>query len=195
MACPSGSEEVLETLKIFSYGSNMSSRRLRARVSSARFLRIGYVVGYTLRFHKRGRLDRSGKANMLCTGAREDRVWGVVREIDPAEKPDLDRVEGLGAGYEEERVEVWTGGGGGGPSDLAECVEAWAYIADPAYIDDALLPYDWYLEFVRKGAREHGLPDSYVVGIEGRESIPDPDEERSERNRRILRAPPPHRGR
>ena len=175
-------EEATEPLKIFSYGSNMSTRRLAARVPSARFVATGHVVGYTLRFHNKGRLDSSGKANMLHTGSEEDRVWGVLWKIDPAQKPDLDRAEGVGAGYEEERVEVRVPGVPG--------VSARAYVADPAYIDDRLLPYEWYLDFVVAGAREHGLPKAYVTAIEARESARDPDEERRQRNRRILGGPP-----
>ena len=178
----------------------MSSRRLAARIPSARFIATGHVVGYTLRFHKKGRLDSSGKANMHHTGSEEDRVWGVVWEIDPAHKPELDRVEGLGAGYEEEWVEVRvvdaSSEPGGGRSVSAEAVgsgsgvPARAYVADPAYIDDRLLPYEWYLDFVLAGAREHGLPEAYVAAIEARQSTRDPDEERRERNRRILGGPP-----
>ena len=58
--------------------------------------------------------------------------------------------------------------------------------ADPRYIDDRLLPYRWYLAFVVAGAREHGLPESYVRTIAGVEARTDPSRERRRRNRRIL---------
>ena len=49
-------------MKIFSYGSNKCSPRLPARVPSALSVGTGYVRGFALRSHKRGRLDGSGKA-------------------------------------------------------------------------------------------------------------------------------------
>lgn len=205
-------------MKIFSYGSNMSTPRLAARVPSARFVRTGYVVGFTLRFHKRGRLDGSAKADMLRTGDASDRVWGVIWDIDPAHKPDLDRAEGLGAGYEEERVRVirahdgavsdprvpgasptvqdpdpGTGDpgqeeDGAGARSGGAFDEAWAYLASPDFIDDGLVPFGWYVDFVVAGAREHALPDGYVDTIVARERRRDPDRERRMRNRRILEA-------
>lgn len=191
-----------DSMKIFSYGSNMCSPRLAARVPSARFVRRGYLSGFTLRFHKRGRLDGSGKANMLRTGDDADRVWGVVWEIDPAHKPDLDRAEGLGAGYEEERVRVERPGkpetrdsvegrrasrgpDGSGAVDGASD-EAWAYVASPDFIDDRLVPFGWYVDFVVAGAREHALPDPYVAAVARQERRRDPNQERRRRNRRIL---------
>lgn len=182
-------------MKIFSYGSNMCSPRIAARVPSARFVATGCVRGFSLRFHKRGRLDGSGKANMLRTDDPEDRVWGVIWEIDPADKAGLDRAEGLGNGYDEERVRVVSApgdassgvpGGHGARLDDDVGLPLRAYLASPDFIDDGLLPFEWYLDFVVAGAREHGLPDPHVELIARTEARRDPDEERRRRNRAIL---------
>jgi gamma-glutamylcyclotransferase len=88
----------------FAYGSNMCAGRLRGRVHSAVPVRVARLLNHSLRFHKRSDKDSSGKADAYFTGEPEDVVWGVVFDIDPAEKPDLDRHEGLGHGYVERLV-------------------------------------------------------------------------------------------
>ncbi len=50
----------------FSYGSNMSSRRLLSRVPSARFITSASLPGHALHFHKKG-LDGSAKCDAYET--------------------------------------------------------------------------------------------------------------------------------
>jgi len=90
-------------------------------------------------------------------------VWGVLYRIDRAEKPDLDRIEGLGVGYDEHDVVVWTEAG-----EMA----ALTYRARPGAVDPALRPREWYKAHVLAGAREHGLPASYIEMIERVEAAP-----------------------
>ena len=90
-------------------------------------------------------------------------VWGVLYRIDCAEKADLDRIEGLGVGYDEHEVVVATAAGE---------VAARTYRARPGAVDTALRPRRWYKAHVLDGAREHGLPASYVAMIEGVEAAP-----------------------
>jgi hypothetical protein len=158
----------------FGYGSNMLTARLRARVPSAVPRMHGTVSGYHLRFHKRSR-DGSGKCNIVP--AEGDVVHGVVFEVTAAELDALDEAEQRGRGYE--RCEVQVRG------EYAS-VTAFAYEAQPAYIDDALLPYEWYHALVLAGARQHGLPAPYVDQLESVPSYPDPDEERRRRYRALL---------
>lgn len=141
------------TYRYFAYGSNMSTPRLRQRTPSARFVSIGLLRHHALRWHKLGR-DGSGKCDVSCTGTQsDDVVWGVVYEIDCAEKADLDRVEGLGVGYDERQVRIETPDG--------DCL-ARTYVAKPDKVDPALRPRPWYKAHVLHGAREHGLPTDYV---------------------------------
>ena len=42
-----------------------------------------------------------------------------------------------------------------------------------------LLPYDWYHELVMIGARTHGFPEDYLKRIESKQSLRDPDSDRS----------------
>ncbi len=159
----------------FAYGSNMSSRRLRARTPSARPIGIGQLSGHKLMWHKAGR-DGSGKCDVLFTGDAQHVVWGVLYQIAMVDRPHLDRAEGLGQGYDYKTVPVRSG---------AEVVDAGVYHA--THIDAALRPYDWYLAYVLHGAREHGLPGDYLAQLERIEAMLDADAARREMNLALLR--------
>lgn len=119
----------------------------------------------------------SGKCDVEATARKGDFVWGVLFELDAADKPTLDRAEGLGNGYVEQRVEIATDRGS---------VKALAYIATAK--DSSVRPYHWYKALVIAGAREHGLPREYVQLLEDVPSVADPDHERAASNERLLTA-------
>ncbi|MBI3894535.1 MAG: gamma-glutamylcyclotransferase [Acidobacteria bacterium] len=160
----------------FSYGSNMCTGRLRVRVPSANPSFAAKLANYRLRFHKRS-ADGSGKANAYYTGDVNDSVWGVVFQISEEEKPELDRAEGLGSGYDERPVTVIDTQG--------QAHEVFTYTASSNAIDENLRPYGWYKRFVKEGAKQHRLPEDYLRTIEAQEEIVDPDRERDARKRRI----------
>jgi cation transport regulator ChaC len=128
----------------FAYGSNMLTARLRERVPSATAIGIGQLVGHALRWDKRSWRDGSGKCDAEATGRHDDVVWGVVFELDPEDKPALDKAEGVGAGYLEKTVNVLMEAGR---------VPAVTYYATDK--DASLRPYRWYKALVIAGAREH----------------------------------------
>lgn len=163
-------------LKYFAYGSNMHPYRLWQRVPSSAPIETVELIGHVLRFHKRSP-DGSGKCNIFRTGLESDRVIGMLYRIDPGERESLDRAEGLGSGYFHAELSV----SGRTGSHLA-----FAYVADPRFIDDALKPYSWYKALVLSGARTHGLPLEYVSAIERHEAIDDPDDARHREHLRIL---------
>ena len=145
-------------MKIFCYGSNMSSERITERCSSSRFISRAKVIGWKLLFNKKGK-DGSGKANLVCTGDGS-LVWGVIFDISEDQKPILDKFEGLGKGYDELKLLVI--------SDLGEEIECVCYIAtDDKYLEKSLKPHEWYKEFCLVGAREHNIPQDYILMIEG----------------------------
>lgn len=164
-------------LYYFAYGSNMCTGRLRERVPSARPVFVTQLRGHTLKFQKRSKKDGSAKADAEHTGRASDVVWGVVFEIDAAQKQRLDEAEGLGRGYEEKSI------------NLKDCTgqtyEASMYFASPTYKDADLKPYSWYLRFVVEGAKQHGLPSDYVESLERVESSEDRDRARDARERAI----------
>jgi len=163
---------VAGTFLNFSYGSNMATRRLRARTPSARAVGVAELAAHELRWHKRGR-DGSGKCDVVPAAAT---VWGVVFEIALAEKPLLDAAEGLHAGYAEREVGLVVAGRGP--------VRARLYHATD--VDSSLLPYDWYKALVVAGAREHGLPQPYVRALDAVAARPDPDARRAAVHRSLL---------
>jgi gamma-glutamylcyclotransferase len=144
-----------ERFLYFGYGSNMLTTRLTARTPSARMYCTGYVPGRRLTFSKTSD-DGSGKGDAEITGDAGDRVHGVLFWIDRAEKPDLDRAEALGRGYDEAVLDVVT---------PEATVKAVAYVASGGSTDPTRRPYHWYKRLVLAGAIEHGLPADAVAAI------------------------------
>lgn len=167
---------IMSKVLYFAYGSNMFSRRLQARerTPSAIVVGTGFVAGRRLTFDKVS-TDGSGKCDAERTCCLTDRVYGVLYEIDPAEKPSLDRAEGLETGYHEEPVIVVTGSG---------TRDAITYIATAK--EPALRPYHWYKALVVAGAVEQGLPAAYVDWLRTCTSQPDPNATRRAQNELVL---------
>ncbi|MES9945188.1 MAG: gamma-glutamylcyclotransferase family protein [Candidatus Thiodiazotropha sp.] len=151
----------------FSYGSNMSSRRLLSRVPSAKYVTTAALSGHDLRFHKRS-LDGSAKCDAFATQSDGHAVRGVVYHIAESHKAALDRIEGLGQGYEEKIVEL--------VASTNETLVAYTYYA--TFIDPSLKPYHWYKRHVLTGALEYALPEKYIDKLRDIEAIEDPNRQR-----------------
>jgi hypothetical protein len=167
---------MMEPLRYFAYGSNMSGPRLAARIDSMRKLAVARLDGHRLCFHKVS-TDGSAKCNVHPSTHPDHHVIGVLFEIDRRERPILDRYEGLGRGYEIKQVTLALVDGAR--------LDAFTYYA--THVDDQLLPYDWYKAHVLHGALEHGLPADYVAAIRTVATMPDPDPWRQQRELGIYR--------
>ncbi len=165
-------------MKIFAYGSNMNVNRLKQRVPSAVKVCNASLPGYKFSFNKRSN-DGSGKGNIQQTNIDGDTVVGVVFEINEAEKPALDAVEGLGSGYNQAVVDL--------RDENGETFQAQVYIADESAVDNTLLPYDWYKDFVVTGAEQNDLPPEYVENIRKAAFTADTDVERKQSQSAILK--------
>jgi len=154
----------------FSYGSNMSERRMKERVPSAVKKSTGILYRHKLKFHKKSK-DGSGKCDAYFTNNPDDYILGVLYEIDSSEKTILDRKEGLGHGYNEKEVEIELSDG--------KRVKALTYYA--TNIDTNLMPYTWYKKHVVMGAVENNFSNSYIKELKEIKSIPDPDKEREKK--------------
>jgi gamma-glutamylcyclotransferase len=161
----------------FSYGSNLSARRLQARISTVRKVGVGRLDGHQLRFHKVSHTDGSAKCDAFETGDTRHCVFGVLFELSEPDRTRLDRFEGLHRGYEAWDILVRL--------DDGTTVTAFTYRA--TRIDPALRPFDWYREHVLTGAREHGFEQAYIQQIEAVECITDPDKARCARERGLYR--------
>jgi len=166
----------MHTSRVFAYGSNLAVARLEERVGPVSVVVVGRLDRHALRFHKAGR-DGSGKADAFFTASPDDAVHGVVYEMGYAAKRVLDRFEGLGSHYLEELVTITTSTGE---------VQASVYRAHPSRIDPSRVPFDWYLQLVVAGAREHGLPACYIRAIADHPVHVDPDRVRADRALRLL---------
>lgn len=160
----------------FAYGSNMLTERLQDRVSSAEPVAIARLPGYDLRFHKRSQ-DGSGKCNVVQVADETAGVYGVLFQFATDDLSALDEAEHRGYGYERSRVQ---------PQADRETVEAFAYVAQPAYVDDALHPYGWYQALVMAGAAQHDLPYNYQARLKAVRSYPDPKEARRTSHKTLL---------
>ena len=164
---------------IFAYGSNMNLNRLTKRVPSAVKVCNAFLPGYKLVCNKISK-DGSAKANIMKTDNLAELVWGVLFTIDDKEKPLLDKAEGLGKGYNEDKLTFF--------DDAGNTYTAQVYIADSNSIDNTLLPYDWYKEFIISGAIQNKLPAEYILNLKSIPCIRDHDAERRKNNYSILSA-------
>jgi hypothetical protein len=129
------------------------------------------LTGYKLKFHKTGRIDGSGKCNVV---PGEQGVYLAIFQIQECERTKLDRCEGLGQGYNAVEFEV---------ERFGQCS---SYVADSSAVDQSLRPIDWYREMVFLGCLANKFPDHYVKAIESVSVIRDPDEERARRQWKIV---------
>ena len=154
----------MNTFLYFAYGSNMSERRLRKRVPSAKVIGTGALNNHCLTFHKRSK-DGSGKCTVEC--CESDKVYGVLFKINKEEKKCLDDAEGKvkddrKKGYKKitVKIEIWDS-----KCSKYACGEkktAKTYQATPVSINRELKPYSWYKQHVLIGAKEQKLPKRYI---------------------------------
>lgn len=164
----------MTSIQYFAYGSNMLTERLRTRCKSATVRCVASIDGYKLTFSKKSQ-DGSGKATISPFQDGRSRVYGVVFNLDESDLPILDKIEGVGSGYDRiENFQVHADG-------LDRALDVVTYIASPGHTDPNLKPFDWYLKLVDAGARQHALPSDYVGAIEVVPSESDPEIERSSR--------------
>lgn len=151
----------------FSFGSNMSSHRLLARLPNAKRIGTAVLQGYELTFDMYFK-DGSGKCSISPSDAEDALVYGVVYQISDAEKVILDDIEGAGYDCVNITVKLLSG----------EDVNAHCYIANTH--DSEALPYDWYIKHVHRGALEAGVPKAYSDAILNRAQKSDSNLERAE---------------
>jgi len=151
----------MSTVKVFCYGSNMSSERLKDRCEHAQFISKASLPGYQFKFNKKS-TDGSGKANIIKTGSENDVVWGVVYEIPEVERKSLNRAEGIG--YEKMILPIIKENG--------ESEKTLVYIAIKSkYLDPSLKPTSKYKKYCTDGAKEFKLPLTYLKSLEDFEAL------------------------
>lgn len=125
------------------------------RTGPIREARPARLDGYRLAFNKKGH-DGTGKANIVQDLAGT--VWGVVYLCTREDLDKMDCFEGVARGdYQRKIVHVRV-------DDGVE-LEAVTYVAGTAFVDDSLYPNCGYLQKILNGAREHKLPNDYILSI------------------------------
>jgi len=153
----------------FAYGSNMASHRLLQRLPTAKHIGVARLAQHRLSFRKNDS-GNSAKCDIELTGRVDDEVIGVVYEIALEDKQILDRIEGLGIGYDEKTVELRLESG--------QTLFAVTYFA--LDINKAMIPYHWYKQHVLRGAIENNFPQDYIRLIEVTPSKADTDAQRNQ---------------
>ena len=151
----------------FAFGSNMLSRRLISRCPSATKISNSLLRGYRLHFDKRSWKDGSGKCRIAKSASPKDSVWGILYLCSAKDKENLDRVEGVGRGYETAEIEI--------ENQEGTQITALYYEASPDAIDSGLEPFTWYRSLVLAGACQNGLPEEYIEQIASVAAVEDND--------------------
>jgi gamma-glutamylcyclotransferase (GGCT)/AIG2-like uncharacterized protein YtfP len=151
----------------------MLSGRIKRRVPSATVAQQATLDGHRLTFSKISS-DESGKCHIVKSESANDKVEGVVFEINKDEAEKLDAFE---KGYSKKTVKVLT------PSGTHDVI---TYVGDKT--NDRLIPYHWYKELVLAGANEHKLPSDYIAKLNEVVSKQDDDEKRRLKNEAILKS-------
>jgi len=145
----------MSKLHYLAYGSNLHPLRIGQRLGVVERLGSVALPGWRLALHKRGE-DGSGKGNLVRCA--DSHAWGVVYQLNAEMKPLLDAFEG--DGYDCVKLEVKLN-----HQRQAQTLDCFAYLAMSAWVDDSLLPHDWYAELIQHGARNAGFPAAYLDWI------------------------------
>ena len=137
----------------FAYGANLDLRRFRRRCPGAAVVGRARLPDYQLAFTRYSRAEKGGVADIVPEPGAE--VWGALYEIDAPCLAALDEYEGAPRAYRRAPVRVI--------DDTGLDREAVAYVGNKT---GEFAPSRAYLSQITRGAREHGLPEEYVLALE-----------------------------
>ncbi len=143
-----------ETGYYFAYGSNMNPDRVRQRKMDFQSAQSGLLIGYRLVFNKPS-LKHPGAASANLIADQDGRTEGVIYRLSaPDQIGRLDPYEGYPVRYHRLVLPILLG---------QDQVNAWVYMATPAYITEGLRPARWYLEHLLAG--RHFLGKEYIDAL------------------------------
>ena len=147
----------------FAYGSNLLHQRLQRRCAAAHAIGRAEAQGWVVDFTKYSWMDGSGKATIRASA--KGTTEGVLYELPKADLATLDRIEGVGKGYDRlDKVPVQMVDG--------SAVDAITYIASEPR--DGQRPFDWYLGLILAGCRQNGLTAETITAFRAHPWDPDP---------------------
>lgn len=169
-------------INYFAYGSNMCTARLAARVPAPQSLGPAILTGHRLALDLAGG-DDSAKCNVVATGNPDDVVQGVCFSLDSDQLDQLHAAEG--PAYEFIELDIGLASASARAS-AGERVTAAVYRGLSEWRISDKRPYQWYLDYVLAGAREHGLTADWIDFLAGHPTTVDPDTSRRTSNQRAL---------
>jgi gamma-glutamylcyclotransferase len=136
----------------FAYGSNMASDEIAGWCPRPRALGPAELPDHRLAFLRRSIRWDGGAADIVS--APGESVWGVLWEL-PLGIGELDAKEGAGKAYRRREVEVLVDG---------RSASALAYEVMRKEAGE-VPPRREYIDAMLAGAREHGLPEAWLLRI------------------------------
>ena len=128
------------------YGSNLNLYQMSVRCLNAKTCGIGFIDDYKLTFRS------GGYANIEPSAG--DRVPVLVWEINAGHEANLDRYEGYPDFYKKMDLPVDMDG---------ETKTAMVYVMNDNMRGRYTYPTELYLDGVRQGYEENGLPTEYLI--------------------------------
>jgi gamma-glutamylcyclotransferase len=136
----------------FAYASNMNKRQMAERCPGCKFLKRAYLENWKYFYDQHPESKVGAKANIFQS--RGDVVWGALFEINGNHLESMDHHEGYPKQYQREIVTI--------RDDDGQSYEAWVYFRKP---QTPGRPSPEYLEIVRQGALDSGLPEDYLKNV------------------------------
>ncbi len=143
-----------ETLLTFTYGSNMSSAYLRGYCPDAEPVMRAMLPNMQVQFRRYSDDLKGGISSIMP--APGDRVHGVLYRIPRANLEALDILEDVDKGLYLRETYIVLG------ADQAWHLSDLYRVANPT---GPFKPSAQYLDFMRNGAEEHGLPAGYLPAL------------------------------
>jgi gamma-glutamylcyclotransferase (GGCT)/AIG2-like uncharacterized protein YtfP len=141
----------------FAYGSNMDFTRLNERDISFKFIGLGILEGYELKFNKiASKKNGVGFANIISQ--KGSKVEGLLFSIDNIEL--LDQFEGFPNHYKKENLKI---------NYLGNLIDAIVYVASTKWVSNNLRPEREYLN--RLLAAKDFFSTEYLSFLENSETI------------------------
>ena len=132
---------------LFAYGSNMASEEMAAWCPRHRFVGPARLDDFRVEFRRRSIRWQGGAADLV--EAPGEAVWGALYDLPDGELERLDAKEGAGHAYRRRAVDVEQDG------QMRAAVAYEVIDKEPNEVP----PTRQYLELLRSGARERGLPE------------------------------------
>jgi gamma-glutamylcyclotransferase len=92
----------------FAYGSNLSLYQMRTRCPTSSYYDLGILPSWRWIISKRGyaNIVRVSGDEKEKGGEKEERVWGMLYTLEPADERLLERAEGVPYSYEKEVLDI-----------------------------------------------------------------------------------------